>query len=70
MQSASDTQQSSVQSASGASGTLLPSVQFDKNVELIMNERTYIKLEITTENLEEQINSLLRTNFSPDTSFN
>ena len=55
MQGASGTQQScpSVQSAFGTSG-----------VELIVNEKTYNKFNInSTENLEEQINNLLRTNF-------
>ena len=51
-----DTQQScpSVQSASG---TKHPLVQFDNNVELIVNENTYIKLNVNpTENLEYHIN--------------
>ena len=40
--------------------------QSASGVELIMNENTYIKLKINpTENLEEQINNLLRTNFFP-----
>ena len=44
--------------------------QFDNNVELIVNERTYIKPKINpTENLEEQIKNLLRTNFFPRYKF-
>ena len=44
---------------------------FGNGVKIIMNENTYIKLEInTTEKLEERINNLLRLISSPDTSFN
>ena len=42
-----------------ASGTQHPSVQFDNNVEVIMNENTYIKLKINaTENLVYHKNDL------------
>ena len=63
MQSASSTQPSSVQSASGIQH---PSVQFDNNVELIVSENTYIKGKINpTENLEHHINELLSKNYFP-----
>ena len=70
MQSASCTQHSLVQSASGASVTQHPPVQFDNNVELSMNERTYNKLKTNpNENLEEQIENLLRAKFFPRYKF-